>query len=91
MRRAYVEIRQQPAKTGKSGWSGPNAYVAVQVVPDGQIPLQHLERRVAKNRGIQLVYFGEGYLEHQGPKSALGKALKEAWEYADSIEKDIIA
>jgi len=82
---AIVEVRSQHAKRGRSGFRGPDTYVAVQIVPDGVRPLSRLDRRSCHKKGIRLVYFGEGYSQHRGPRSALGKALRAAEEYANEI------
>ena len=80
---ARVEVRSQP--TGSSRFSRPDTYVAVQLVPEGVEPLKQLRQDTAKKRGIEIVYFGEGYSQHTGPRSALGKALAEAREYVAKV------
>jgi len=78
---ALVEVRSQHAKG--SGWqSGPDRYVAVQIVPAGQDPLLSLNSRVAKCRGIEIRQFGEGYSNRTGPRSSLGMAIADAEEFA---------
>jgi len=78
---AYVEVRSQHAKG--SGWqSGPDRYVAVQIVPAGVDPLTSLNSRVAECRGIEIRQFGEGYSHRTGPRSALGMAIADAEEFA---------
>lgn len=84
MAKAYVETRRQPAK-GSWPRQGPDTYVAVQVVPAGESRLSVLNRKVADQRGIQIVYCGEGYGNRTGPRSALGQALVEAQRIADRI------
>jgi len=45
----------------------------------GAIRLKQLNRKIAKNRGIILVYCGEGYYNRRNTnKSMLGKALQKA-------------
>ena len=79
---ALVEVRSQHAKGG-SGWkSGPDRYVAVQIVPAGVDPLLSLNSRVAKCRGIEIRQFGEGYSNRTGPRSSLGMAIADAEEFA---------
>ena len=79
---ALVEVRSQHAKGG-SGWkSGPDRYVAVQIVPAGVDPLLSLNSRVAKCRGIEIRQFGEGYSTRTGPRSALGMAIAAAEQFA---------
>lgn len=78
---ALVETRSQHARTGRSGYHGPDTYVAVQIVPHDVAPLRSLNRRHAVARGIVIIYCGEGYARHGGPRSQLGQALA----YADLI------
>lgn len=77
----HLCIRSQHAKTGRSGFAGPDIYIAVQEVPDGVEPLKALRADSARKRGIRIVYFGEGYSKHRGPRSAYGKALAAARAY----------
>lgn len=81
--RYFIETRSQPPKTGRSGWSGPDTYVAVQCVPEGTEPLRVLRQDTARKRGIHIKYFGEGYKRHHGPRSALGRALQAAQEWIE--------
>ena len=86
MTTAHVEIRSQHSRGGGNGsFGGPDTYVAVQVVPAGFDPLKTLNRSVAAKRGIKIIHCGEGYSEHQGPRSMYGKALAEARQIADKI------
>jgi len=84
MQTAIVETRTQSAK-GAYPASGPDVYVAVQVVPFGAEPLKTLNRKTAEKRGIEIRYIGEGYSNRSGPRSAFGKALKAANELAAEI------
>ena len=86
-RTAYVEIRSQSPK-GSWPAQGPDTYVAVQIVPEGETHLSVLNRHVAANRGIEIVHCGEGYRSRTGPTSMLGKAKKEATELAASINNE---
>ena len=79
---AYVEVRSQHAR-GSGRNHGPDTYVAVQIVPEGTDKLVCLNRKVAQRRGIQLIHFGEGYREHRGCKSSLGRALLKAKSFAE--------
>ena len=81
MATAYLEVRVQHAKSGR----GPDRYVAVQIVPDGVERLKVLNRKSAEKRGIEIVWFGEGYRTRTGPTSMLGKAMKEAREYVENF------
>lgn len=82
-----LETRLQHAKRGRSGFRGPDTSVMVQEIPDGIEPLTVLDPRVAKKRGSVLRYFGEGYRKHDGPKSALGKAITAAQDYIRQKEE----
>ena len=74
----HVESRKQTARTGLSGFTGPDAYVSLQVVPDGAEPLESLQAHAAENRGIHLEYLGEGYSDYRGVRSKFGKLLRLA-------------
>lgn len=82
---AYVETRTQCTKG--NGWAtGPDTYVAVQVVPDGVEPLICLNSRAAELRGIEIIHCGEGYSSRQKTeRSMLGAALAEARRIVDEI------
>jgi len=85
-RTAQVEVRGQHSRGANAqGFGGPDTYVAVQVVPEGVEPLRRLDRKAAARRGIELIYVGEGYDEHRGPRSSLGRAIRKATEIADRI------
>jgi hypothetical protein len=76
---AFFETRSQRSRHSHGKvFGGPDTYVAVQIVPEGVEPLDSLQRAAAKRRGIQLLYFGEGYRQHDGPSSRLGKAIAQA-------------
>jgi len=86
MKSAYVEIRGQHSRGSSSNrFGGPDTYVAVQIVPDGVKRLTVLNRRLAERQGIEIIIVGEGYHEHQGPRSSLGRAIAKAEEIADRI------
>lgn len=74
---AYLEVRSQAAK-GTWPRSGPDKYVAVQIVPEGIEKLVNLNHVVAEKRGIKIIHIGEGYWNRRGPTSSLGKAIEEA-------------
>lgn len=88
MTKAYVEIRSQSPR-GTWPKQGPDTYVAVQVVPDGQQRLRVLNHKVAAKRGIEIIVVGDGYSEHRGPTSFLGQAIAEAEELAASINSKV--
>lgn len=73
-----LHIRSQHAKTGGCGYRGPDTYVAVTCAPDDVEVPESLNRKVLLKRGIGIVYFGDGYRAHDGPRSMLGKAIGEA-------------
>lgn len=86
--KAYLEVRSQKSKgSGLGRFGGPDTYVAVQIVPDGVEKLYALDERSARKRGIQIKYFGEGYHNHCGPRSRLGRALAEAKEFVQSYNE----
>ena len=72
---AHVEVRSQHSVDSSNGqFSGPNAYVVVQGVP-------------AQSRGIRIIYCGEGYKEHQGPRSVLDQAIAKAEKMVEKYEE----
>lgn len=76
-----IHTRSQHAKRGRSGFDGPDTYVAVTIAPDtAQVPYV-LNRDVLAARGIKIRYFGDGYQQHSGPRSQLGRALKAADDF----------
>jgi len=87
---AQVHTRRQKSvgAGGPGKFGGPDTYVAVTVAPRGVDVPHALRADVLAKRGIKLEYFGEGYAEHQGPRSALGRALEAARAFAKSINDD---
>lgn len=85
--KAYVEIRQQHSRGGSSSrWGGPDTYVAVQVVPEGVKRLKVLNHNHAAQRGIKIIYCGEGYGNRcKTERSMLGAAIAKAERIADRI------
>jgi len=81
---AHVEVRTQRAP-GKGWASGPDTYVAVQVVPEGQDRLEVLNHKSAAKRGIEIIRCGEGYAKRSGPRSSLGIAMSNAIAIAERI------
>lgn len=82
-----VVTRSQHAKRGRSMFSGPDTYVAVVGIPEGVECPYVLNRKVLAKRGISFTYFGEGYREHIGPRSMLGKLIANAERFAREREK----
>lgn len=85
---AQVHIRsQRSVGSSANRFGGPDRYVAVTIAPVGvEVPLV-LRRDVLEKRGITIKYFGEGYSEHTGPRSMLGRAIAAAEQYARSINE----
>ena len=85
---AYVEVRSQPTK-GKGWATGPDTYVAVQIVPEGVEKLIVLNSSVAAKRGIEIIQCGEGYSSRcKTTRSMLGAALIEADRVAANINEE---
>lgn len=72
-----IEKRTQRA-AGTWPKKGPDAYVAVQIVPDDVEPLKVLRRDSARKRGIELIHCGEFYSNRTGPRSMYGVAMRGA-------------
>ena len=76
-----VFVRSQHSRGSSSHtFGGPDTYVAVVSGPE---PLNHrtpLNQYNLSRRGYTITYCGEGYREHSGPRSALGRALARAAE-----------
>lgn len=77
-----IHVRSQHAKhSRRTRFHGPDAYVAVTMAPESANVPYVLNQHNLELRGIKIKYFGEGYREHQGPRSALGTAIKQATEF----------
>ncbi len=88
MATAILSERSQPSRgRATCQFSGPDTYVSVQIIPAGQYPLVCLNKKVAKKRGIILVYCGEGYSNRTGPTSMLGKAREKGKRIVKAIEE----
>lgn len=85
--KAIKEVRSQKSVGSSNGrFGGPDTYVAVQLVPNGVQPLRYLNRKVARQRGITIIYCGEGYSRRQKTsRSMLGAALQKAQRIVDAI------
>lgn len=92
MAREYVvtvEIRSQHAKRGRSGFSGPDTYVAVLAIPkDKYHPGIVLNYGVILANGGRIWYCGQGYRQHNGPRSQLGQAIEQAKRKAKELRGD---
>ena len=84
--RAIIETRSQKA-SGKWPKQGPGRYVAVQIVPDGVVPLEALRSDSAEKRGIEIVRCGEYYWDSTGPRSRYAAAMRKAEEIAKEYNK----
>ena len=82
--KAIVEWRSQKRK-GRWPSQGPDCYCAVQVVPRGVKPLKVLRSDHADKRGIEIIYVGEAYSEHTGPRSSWKRVDDEAEKIAREI------
>lgn len=69
-----IHIREQHAKTGRSGRKGPDTYVIVTVA---------LNANTLDRRGIELRFFGEGYRAYTGFRSSLGQAIRAAKQFVE--------
>ena len=88
-RKAFVEVRSQHSRGSSSNtFGGPDTYVAVQIVPAGVERLKVLNSKFADQRGIEIIHCGEGYRNHSGPKSSLGKSLAKAERIAKEINDE---
>lgn len=61
-------------------FGGPDTYVAVTIAPAGVAVPYTLRHDVLANRGIQIIYCGEGYSKNSGSRSMLGQAFARARE-----------
>ena len=73
-RRAFVEVRRSTS----------DSYVAVQLVPEGKLPLRRLDRVAAARLGITFIFCGSGD-PRRGPRSKLQLAIREAEMIAKTI------
>lgn len=85
-RTAQVHTRSQHSKGSNAHrFGGPDTYVAVTIAPAGVVVPYVLRSDVLAKRGIEIRYFGQGYREHSGPRSALGQAIAAAKQFAATI------
>lgn len=75
-------IRTQHAKRGRSGWHGPDGYVAVVRRPAGapRWDRRQLQRKALAKRGYAIRYAGEFYNRSIGPRSRFRAAIERAKE-----------
>jgi hypothetical protein len=84
---AQVHTRSQHSKgSSRSRFGGPDTYVAVTIAPAGVAVPYTLRRDVLAKRGVEIRYFGQGYRQYSGPRSALGQALAAAQRFAESVQ-----
>ena len=87
MYKAYVEKRSQK-RVGSPPKAGPDTYFAVQVVPRFERKLTSLNSNVAAQRGIEIIYCGQGYSNRTtSPTSMYNVAQSEAIRIADRINE----
>jgi len=87
--RAFIEVRSQHSKGSCAHmFGGPDTYIAIQIVPHGQKRLKVLNKKAATNRGIKIIYCGEGYSRHRGATSMLGQAIEKAQDIAEKINNN---
>ena len=87
---AKVFVRTQKSVGSMHGkFGGPDKYVAVVTAPKNvEIPDNIILRKDAlKKKGMKIKKFGSGYSKNSGPRSSLGRAKKEAEEYAERINR----
>jgi hypothetical protein len=87
--RYQIHVRSQNVKTGRSGFHGPDTYVAVTEAPDGVEVPYALSVPALEKRGIKLYRFGQGYKKHTGPRSAFGKAMAAALEFVEARQAEL--
>ena len=83
--RAIIETRTQ--STGSRRFSKPDAYVAVQLVPEGVNPLIVLREDSARKRGIKIIRCGDYYTKSTGPRSNYAKAMADAQRIVEKHEQ----
>jgi len=82
-----LQIRSQHSRGSSAHkFGGPDTYVAVTIAPEGVEVPKCLNRRVLDKRGIQIKYFGEGYSQHSGARSALGQSIAAAKTFIASSQ-----
>lgn len=85
--RAIIETRTQ-STGGAARLSGkPDAYVAVQLVPEGVNPLIVLREDSARKRGIKIIRCGDYYTKSTGPRSNYAKAMADAQRIVEKHEQ----
>lgn len=85
--KAEVVVRSQHAKRGRSGFGGPDCYVAVVERPEGAPAVEGrpLSQANIRRFGWKVRRIGEGYSKYSGPRSMLGKAIREAEEIVRGV------
>jgi len=90
--KAEVHVRSQHSRGSSAHtFGGPDTYVAVTVAPDDAVVPRVLNEKILRKRGIKIRYFGEGYKEHDGPRSMLGMALARAHAFARAVNEKAVA
>lgn len=85
----HVVVRSIHAKKGRSGFSGPDKQVHLVVIPAGvDWPLSRpLAVASLHKYGVDCYVLGQGYWNHDGPKSMFGQALTRA----ESLRRELYA
>ena len=85
---AEIVIRSQHVKKGKSGFGGPNGYIAVLWSDSDDVIFPKIfDTRICEKRNIHWRWIGECYLEHRGPRSAFHKFYKMAEKFVKRLEE----
>jgi hypothetical protein len=77
MKQMFVRS-QHSAGSSSGGFGGPDTYVAVVSGPEPLPAYTPLQRDRLQRKGYTVEWIGEGYREHTGPRSSLGKAIARA-------------
>lgn len=80
------ERSQHSRGRSASSFGGPDTYVAVQIVPFGVEPLHLLNAKVAKARGIRIIYCGDGYRRNQATNRSM---LGQAWILGRKVKQAV--
>lgn len=93
---AHVVTRSQHAKVGRSGFGGPDQYMAVVVVPEGadfDSQRTPLREAVLLRKGIRIFYCGQFYRAHVGGRkgSAYANCLAQARKLVDELAAEEVS
>jgi hypothetical protein len=86
--KAQLCIRSQHSVGASKGFGGPDTYVAVIWCANDAVAMPYVLRQdVLAHRGISYQYVGEGYSQHRGPKSMLGRAIAAAKAFIAALRE----